>query len=119
MDDEVETAFVASIKGELLFMRQSIARIEDVLDGKVVTRESFEKLLGPQAMRQTRAKLDRDPDVRAFILDQVANHPGTMQEIVDRAKAKFGAKRVPAASTVHTYLRSMRQRGRSTKVFGK
>jgi len=119
MDNEVETAFVAAIKGELLFMRQSIARIEDVLDGKVVTRESFEKLLGPQAMRQTKAKLDRDPDVRAFILDQVANHPGTMQEIVDRAKAKFGAKRVPAASTVHTYLRNMRRTGRSKRVIGK
>lgn len=112
MDDEVSNAFVATIKGELLHMRQCIARIEDAIDGKVITRKHLEKLIGPQAMRQTKAKLDRDPEVREYVFDQIANHPGTMKEIAERTKDKFGAKRAPSASTINAYLRRLRKSGR-------
>lgn len=117
--DDAGRAFIMALKGELSYLRASITRIEEMLDGSAVTREHFEKLMGPQAMRQTRAKLDRDPEVRRFILDQVANQPGTMEEIVERARAKFGKKRVPSPSTIHTYLRKLRRSGRSAKVIGK
>lgn len=116
MDDEITEAFVNSIKGELVYMRQAMARIEEALEGRVVTRKMLEKLIGPAGLRGSRSKIDRDPEVRDYIFQQLSEAQGTIEEIAQRARDKFGKQRAPSGSALHRYVATLREKGVLEKV---
>jgi len=119
MDAESAEIFRNAIKGELVFMKQSIARIEEALEGQVITGQYLEKLIGPAGIRGSKAKIDRDPEVRAYIFEQLAGAQGTISEIAERAQDKFGKQRAPSGTSLHRYIATLRKKGMLQKVIRK
>jgi len=119
MEDDMAEALVNTLRGELVFLRQSITRMEEALDGQVVTRKMLEKLIGPAGIRGSKAKIDRDPEVRAYIFEQLAEAQGTIAEIAERAQDKFGKQRAPSGAALHRYIAALRKKGMLQKVMRK